>query len=97
MQFLRYFTEKIKIPDLAKLEGLSNSRYITLFSKEFGKTPSEYILGLRLARACDLLTTTYMEISLVGADSGYSDQYFFSKIFKKHIGISPLGYRKKNK
>lgn len=91
------FTDKIKIPDLAQLEGLSNSRYITLFSKEFGKTPSEYILGLRLARACDLLTTTDMEISLVGADSGYSDQYFFSKIFKKHIGISPLEYRKKNK
>ena len=91
------FTEKIKIPDLAQLEGLSNSRYITLFSQEIGKTPSEYILGLRLARACDLLTTTDMEISLVGADSGYSDQYFFSKIFKKHIGISPLEYRKKNK
>lgn len=91
------FTDKIKIPYLAQLEGLSNSRYITLFSKEFGKTPSEYILGLRLARACDLLITTDMEISLVGADSGYSDQYFFSKIFKKHIGISPLEYRKKNK
>ena len=91
------FTEKIKIPDLAKLEGLSNSRYITLFSQEIGKTPSEYILGLRLARACDLLTTTNMEIRLVGADSGYSDQYFFSKIFKKHIGMSPQEYRKNSK
>ena len=91
------YTEKIKVPYLAQLEGLSNSRYITLFSKEMGKTPSEYILDLRLNRACDLLLTTDMEISAIGASSGYSDQYFFSKIFKKHIGISPQEYRKQYK
>lgn len=91
------YTEKIKIPYLAQLEGLSNSRYITLFSKEMGKTPSEYILDLRLNRASDLLLTTNMEISAVGASSGYNDQYFFSKIFKKHIGMSPQEYRKKYK
>ena len=88
------YTEKIKIPYLAQLEGLSNSRYITLFSKEMGKTPSEYILDLRLNRACDLLLTTDMEISAIGTLSGYSDQYFFSKIFKKHIGIPPGQYRR---
>ena len=91
------YTEKIKVPYLAQLEGLSNSRYITLFSKEMGKTPSEYILDLRLNRACDLLLTTNMEISAVGASSGYNDPYFFSKIFKKHMGLSPQEYRKKNK
>ena len=91
------YTEKIQIPDLAKMEGLSNSRYITLFSKEMGKTPSEYILSLRLGRACDLLSTSDMEISLVGASSGYKDQYFFSKIFKKHMGMSPQEYRKRYK
>jgi AraC-like DNA-binding protein len=90
------YTEKIVIPDLAKIEGLSNSRYITLFSKEMGKTPSEYILGLRLDRACELLLTSDMEISQVGEASGYDDPYFFSKIFKKHVGISPSEYRKKN-
>lgn len=91
------YTEKIKILHLAKLESLSNSRYITLFSKETGKTPSEYILELRLSRACELLLTTDMKISAVGAASGYGDQYFFSKIFKKHIGISPWEYRNKYK
>lgn len=91
------YTEKIQIPYLAKLEGLSNSRYITLFSQEMGKSPSEYILELRLGRACDLLLTTDMEICLIGALSGYKDQYFFSKIFKKHIGMSPREYRKRHK
>ena len=91
------YTEKIQIPYLAKLEGLSNSRYITLFSKEMGKTPSNYILDLRINRACELLLTTDMEIGSIGALSGYKDPYFFSKIFKKHIGVSPQEYRKTNK
>ena len=91
------YTEKIQIPNLAKMEGLSISRYTTLFSKETGKTPSEYILDLRLNRACDLLLTTDMEINAVGASSGYKDQYFFSKIFKKHMGMSPQEYRKRYK
>ena len=91
------YTEKIQIPHLAALEGLSNSRYITLFTKEFGKTPSEYIIDLRLSRARELLSTTNMPIGQVGALSGYKDQYFFSKIFKKHTGMSPQEFRKKNK
>lgn len=91
------YIEKIQIPDLAKMEGLSNSRYITLFTKEFGKTPIEYILNLRLGRASELLLTTDMPISLVGSSSGYKDQYFFSKIFKKHMGVSPYEYRKRHK
>ncbi len=91
------YIEKIQIPYLAKLEGLSNSRYIALFTKEFGKPPSEYILELRLGRASELLLTTDMPISLVGSSSGYKDQYFFSKIFKKHMGMSPYEYRKRHK
>lgn len=91
------YTDKIQIPYLAKIEGLSNSRFITLFSKEMGKTPSEYILDLRLGRACELLVATDKQISSIGTTVGYKDQYFFSKIFKKHMGISPQGYRNKNK
>ena len=91
------YTEKIQIPFLAKMEGLSNSRYITLFTKEFGKTPSEYVLELRLGRARELLLTTNMSISQVGAASGYKDQYFFSKIFKSRMGMSPFSYRKQHK
>lgn len=91
------FTDKIEIPFLAKMEGISNSRFITLFTKETGKTPSDYILNLRLNKACELLVAADMQISSIGVAVGYKDQYFFSKIFKKHMGVSPLEYRKKHK
>ena len=88
------FTERIEVPELAKMEGLSNSRYIALFTEEMGKTPREYILDVRLGRACELLVSTDIPVGHVGTLSGYRDQYFFSKIFKKHLGMSPCDYRK---
>ena len=88
------FTEKIGVPELAKMEGLSNSRYIALFTKEMEKTPREYILDVRLSKACELLVSTDIPVGHVGTLSGYRDQYFFSKIFKKHLGVSPCDYRK---
>ena len=88
------FTEKIEVPELAKMEGLSNSRYIALFTKEMEKTPREYILDVSLSKACELLVSTDIPVGHVGTLSGYRDQYFFSKIFKKHLGVSPCDYRK---
>ena len=91
------FTERIEVPELAKMEGLSNSRYIALFTEEMGKTPREYILDVRLGRACELLVSTDIPVGHVGTLSGYRDQYFFSKIFKKHLGMSPCDYRKQHR
>lgn len=91
-----FYMQKIQIPSLAKMEGLSNSRYITLFTKEMGKTPSDYITSLRISKACDYLTSSEMQIGEIGVAVGYKDQYFFSKIFKKNMGVSPSEYRKKS-
>lgn len=90
-----FYMQKIQIPSLAKMEGLSNSRYITLFTKEMGKTPSDYITSLRISKACDYLSSSEMQIGEIGVAVGYKDQYFFSKIFKKNMGLSPSEYRKK--
>ena len=43
-----FYTSKIDIPYLAKIENLSNSRYVTVFKKQMGKSPNEYIIDLRL-------------------------------------------------
>lgn len=89
-----FFTNKIDVPKLAKMEGLSSSRYITVFKNQTGKAPMEYVIDLRLQLATSLLENTNMTIKQISERVGYSDQYFFSRLFKKHIGISPQGYRK---
>ncbi len=91
-----FFTSKIDVPALAKIENLSNSRYVALFKKQTGKSPNEYIINLRLQLAKSLLENTSMSIRQISERVGYADQYFFSRLFKKHLGLSPQGYRKEN-
>ena len=91
-----FFTSKIEIPTLAKMENLSNSRYVTVFKSQMGKSPNEYIIDLRLQLAKSLLDSTNMSIKQISERIGYTDQYFFSRLFKKYSGVSPQKYRKDN-
>lgn len=84
----------ISIPELAKIENLSVSRYNTLFNKVTGISPVQYITNMRLTSACDLLVNTDLPIKQIAQMVGYTDAHFFSRIFKAKIGISPAVYRK---
>jgi len=91
-----FYGKEIKIPELAKMESLSNSRYITVFKENMGMTPSEYLIDLRINVACDLLKELNMSVKEVAACVGYDNPCFFSKLFKKKTGISPNGYKTGN-
>lgn len=88
------YTEKLSVPDLAGSANLSVSRYCALFKQTTGISPINYITNLRIGHACELLRTTNMPINSIGNLVGYSDPYFFSRIFKKKLNQSPAKYRK---
>ena len=87
------YNKEIRIPDLAKMESLSNSRYITVFKENMGMSPSEYIINLRINVACDLLKNHDMSVKEVAASVGYTNAHFFSKLFKKNTGATPKKYK----
>jgi AraC family transcriptional regulator of arabinose operon len=89
------YADYIRVPDLARMENLSVSRYNTLFKQITGDSPVEYIKKMRLNSACELLSVTDLPIKTISAMVGYSDSHFFSRIFKKNLGISPAFYRRK--
>ena len=88
-----FYSKDLRIPELAKMESLSNSRYITVFKKHMGMTPSDYIIHLRINVACDLLKSSDMSVKEVAASVGYDNAHFFSKLFKKKTGFTPKAYR----
>lgn len=88
-----FYSKDIRIPDLAKMESLSNSRYITVFKQRMGMPPSEYIIHLRLNVASDLLKNRDISIKEVASRVGYDNPHFFSKLFKKKMGVSPKQYK----
>ncbi len=89
-----HYDENISLNDLS-VSFHYNSNYICeLFKKNLSKTFSEYLVDLRMKKACELLVTTDDTIMNIASQVGYGDYSYFSKIFKKHCGTTPLKYRK---
>ena len=67
-----------------------------LFKEETGFSVIEYINNCRIGRACTMLNNTNVQIKDVALSVGFSDQLYFSKVFRKLKGITPTEYRKKH-
>lgn len=80
--------------DLAKHIYRSPDYCVKLFSKEYGTTPYDYQLRVKMSTARRLLRNTAMSIGDIAASLGYGDARYFSGLFKKKCGVSPLKYRK---
>lgn len=65
-----------------------------LFKEETGFSVIEYINNCRIGRACTMLNNTNVQIKDVALSVGFSDQLYFSKVFRKLKGITPTEYRK---
>ena len=84
----------IKLEELAKNAGFSYTYFSYLFKKETGKTLTEYIQMVRIETAKKLLVEKERNISEIAELVGYNDIKFFTKQFKKTLGVSPNEYRK---
>lgn len=78
---------------LAKRLDTSLGYLSSSFSKETGKTLSEYIREKRMNYAAHLLSTTDLQVQTVALHCGIMDAQYFSKLFKKSSGLSPNEYR----
>ncbi len=87
----------IKIEDLAGEMHFNRTYLNTLFKREFGTSMQNYLLNYRLNRAAKLMHQMNYSPSQASAAVGYKDFYCFSKLFKKHIGLSPSEFIKRSK
>ena len=78
---------------LAESQGISLGYLSTVFKKETGKTPSEYLRDRRMEYATHLLQNTNLQIQTVALYCGIMDVQYFSKLFKRQFGIPPSEYR----
>jgi AraC-like DNA-binding protein len=88
------FDRDIRITDMARMANLSESRFRTLFKNATDQAPLSYLNNYRLTQACRLLTQNDIPISRVSTLVGFEDPLYFSRLFRKHYGISPKSYRK---
>ena len=92
-----YYCQPISARDVAREVGLSLSYVQHIFKKGVGKSITNYIQELRVEKAKELLSDHSLRIKEIATKTGFNNQYYFFKVFKKSVGCSPSEYREKSK
>ena len=87
----------LSVSNLAEGLGLDRSYCSTLFKDSTGVSPGQYLFNHRMSVAASLLSKGETGITMIANSVGYTDIYNFSRMFKRHFGVSPRAYVKANK
>lgn len=91
--FHEHYQENINIEEYVAQHYFSMSSFFRKFKLYTGMTPLQYLLDIRLSIAKGLLETTDYSINEIAALVGYDNALYFSRLFHKHVGMSPKEYR----
>jgi YesN/AraC family two-component response regulator len=89
-----HYKEKIYIETLADMITVSPDYFTKMFKDSIGRTPIDYINGIRINRAMQMLATTDTSVNDISDELGFSNANYFHKIFKQYMNTSPVAYRK---
>lgn len=91
---LAHYREPVTLEEIAGVAGFNASYFSALFKKECGETFLEYLSGVRIAKAKELLRSTDLPVADVCAQVGYTDVKHFNRTFKKLANVTPTEFRK---
>ncbi len=83
------YSHDISINDVAKSVGVSRSHLYRVFMSNVGKSPIDYLTEYRINEECNLLRNSNLSIAEVAVSVGFFDQFYFSRVFKKAVGMPP--------
>ena len=88
-----YTNPDLSLNELAAQANLSASHFSVVFSQETGQTFKEYLTVIRINKAKELLRMTALRSADIAYQVGYNDPHYFSSVFKKNTGFSPIEFR----
>lgn len=91
------YSEKLRIETLADKIMVSADYFTKMFKDSIGKTPVDYINGIRINKAMQLLVDSNASMAEISEKIGFCNANYFHKIFKQYMDVSPLSYRKNAK
>lgn len=96
-EYLRahYCDKQFDYAELNRRSGLSYSYFKKLFIQKYGLSPVRQVNRMRIDKACELLETGRYTVGKIAELCGFENTYYFSTVFKNHIGVSPKNYIKK--
>ncbi|MBQ3865363.1 MAG: helix-turn-helix domain-containing protein [Clostridia bacterium] len=93
--YLSRQSETVSIETLAARAGLSPSHFRALFKEKTGQSVLQFQNDRKIRRACDLLKSGGANVSEIAAVLGFSSVYYFSRLFKEKMGVSPSDYARR--
>lgn len=91
-----HMQEKLTVEDIAAIIYMSPAAFSRMFHKYVGMPPITFLNELRLDKAKKLLSETDISINQIAETVGFDDEFYFFKIFGRHVGVTPAVYRQKN-
>lgn len=91
------FRSDISMTQLSNIMGVTPQHFCRVFRKTMNVSPNEFLTRIRLDEAKRLLNEKDVSVSEVAVRSGFRDAGYFSTVFRKHEGISPVQYKKRIK
>jgi len=83
----------ISLDELSRVNNYSTSRFSNLFKQKTGYAPIDYFIQMKMQKACQQLDFSDKSIKAIAYTLGFDDPYYFSRRFRKVIGMSPNKYR----
>ena len=91
----QHFAAPPRIPQLARMVGINQTKLKAGFKEVLGVTIYDYILGRRMDRACELLVTQDYPIATIAHMVGYEHAANFTGAFKRHLGCLPRAWKRR--
>jgi two-component system, response regulator YesN len=88
-----YTDPELSLNEVAAQANLSASHFSAVFSQETCQTFKEYLTEVRMNKAKELLRMTTLRSADIAYQVGYNDPHYFSSVFKKNTGLSPIEFR----
>jgi len=92
-EMARNMGERQHLAIIARRFGFSRSRFASLFRRQMGQPPGQYLEAQRLVQARHLLSYTNQTLAQIADHAGFSSPFYLSLRFKKHYGHSPRAFR----
>ena len=85
--------ETLNLDELAAAFNLSRFHFAKTYRDLTGQAPIEAFIQMKMAHACRLLDESQLEVRQIAEQLGYADPYYFSRLFRRVVGLAPSHYR----